>query len=106
MNPKGWQHGYTAANSAMTRPAVGCAWLSVGDAALSFDPLSSQGIFNALYTGLAASESAYRFLQGEISNFAEYQGQLEAIRGAYERHLHECYRSEQRWSEEGFWKGR
>jgi flavin-dependent dehydrogenase len=101
-----WQHGYTAANSAMTQPAVGRAWLSVGDAALSFDPLSSQGIFNALYTGLAASESAYRFLQGEILNFAEYQGQLEAIQAAYERHLHEWYRSEQRWSEEEFWKGR
>jgi flavin-dependent dehydrogenase len=106
INQNPWQHGYTAANSAMTQPAVGSAWLAVGDAALSFDPLSSQGIYNALYTGLAASESAYRFLQGEISNFAEYQGQLEAIRDAYERHLHEWYGSEQRWSEEEFWKGR
>ena len=100
------QHGYTAANSAMTHPGAGTAWLTAGDAALSFDPLSSQGIFNALYTGLAASESAYRFLQGEISHFAEYQRQLEAIRAAYERHLQESYRSEKRWSGEEFWKGR
>jgi flavin-dependent dehydrogenase len=105
-NPQQWQHGYTAANSAMTQPAAGSAWLTVGDAALSFDPLSSQGIFNALYTGLAASESAYRFLGSEISNFAEYQEHLDAIRDAYERHLHEWYRVEQRWSEEEFWKGR
>jgi flavin-dependent dehydrogenase len=105
-NAQPWQHGYTAANSAVTRPAVGKAWLTVGDAALSFDPLSSQGIFNALYTGLAASESAYRFLQGEISDFAEYQGQLEAIWKAYERHLHEWYRSERRWSGAEFWKSR
>ena len=100
------QHGYTAANSSITYPTAGTAWLTVGDAALSFDPLSSQGIFNALYTGLAASESAYRFLQGEIPNFAEYQGQLEAIHSAYERHLQEWYRSEKRWSREEFWKGR
>ena len=105
-NPGQWQHGYTAANSAVTQPTVGNTWLTVGDAALSFDPLSSQGIFNALYTGLAAAESACRFLQGEISNFAEYQQQLESIRDAYERHLQEWYRSEQRWSEEEFWKGR
>jgi flavin-dependent dehydrogenase len=105
-NPWQVQHGYTAANSAMTQPAVGSAWLTVGDAALSFDPLSSQGIFNALYTGLAAAESAYRFLQGEISNFAEYHQQLEAIRAAYNRHLQEWYRSEKRWSEEEFWQGR
>jgi flavin-dependent dehydrogenase len=101
-----WQHGFTAANSAMTQPAVGTAWLTAGDAALSFDPLSSQGIFNALYTGLAASESAYRFLQGEISDFAEYRQQLEAIRAAYERNLQEWYRSETRWSGEEFWMGR
>ncbi len=100
------QHGYTAANSAMTHPTAGAAWLTAGDAALSLDPLSSQGIFNALYTGLAASESVYRFLQGEISNFAEYQQQLEAIWAAYERHLQEWYRSERRWSAEEFWKGR
>jgi flavin-dependent dehydrogenase len=100
------QHGYTAANSAMTHPGAGTAWLTAGDAALSFDPLSSQGIFNALYTGLAASESVYRFLQGEISDFAEYQGQLKAIRAAYERHLQEWYRAETRWSGEDFWKGR
>jgi flavin-dependent dehydrogenase len=105
-NQRPLQYGYTAANSAITRPATGSAWLAVGDAALSFDPLSSQGIFNALYTGLAASESAYRFLRGEISAFAEYQQQLEEIRAAYERHLQEWYRSETRWREEEFWKGR
>lgn len=105
-DPRQFQHGYTAANSAMTQPAVGRAWLTVGDAALSFDPLSSQGIFNALYTGLAASESAYRFLRGEISNFAEYQQRLTAIWAAYKRHLQEWYRSETRWSGEEFWMGR
>ena len=104
-NPVRWQHGFTAANSAMTQPSAGHAWLTVGDAALSFDPLSSQGIFNALYTGLAASESAYRFLRGEISDFAEYQKQLNAIQVAYERHLHAWYRSEERWSEAEFWLG-
>ena len=106
INPGQWQHGYTAANSAITQPTAGNAWLAVGDAALSFDPLSSQGIFNALYTGLAASESADRFLQGKISNFAEFQGQLQAIQTAYERHLRQWYQSEERWSEEEFWKGR
>jgi flavin-dependent dehydrogenase len=105
-NPWQLQQGHTAANSAVTQPAVGRAWLTVGDAALSFDPLSSQGIFNALYTGLAASESAFRFLRGELSNFAEYEQRLKAIRAAYERHLQEWYRSETRWSGEEFWKGR
>jgi len=33
--------------------ATGEGWLAAGDAALSLDPLSSQGLFKALYTGLA-----------------------------------------------------
>jgi len=105
-DPGQLQHGTTAAHSALTQPSAGKAWLAVGDAALSFDPLSSQGIFNALYTGLAAAESVHRFLQSEISSFAEYQGQLEEIHAAYERHLQVWYRSEKRWSEEEFWQGR
>ena len=104
-DPGNLLHGFTAAHSAVTRPAVGDAWLCVGDAALSFDPLSSQGLFNALYTGLAASESADRFLQDDISDFAEYQGQLEAIWEAYESYLQLWYRMETRWREEEFWKG-
>ena len=99
-------HGYTAANTAITQPAVGSGWLTVGDAAMSFDPLSSQGIFNALYTGLAASESTYRFLRGEIPNFAGYQEQVETIQNAYQMHLQEWYRLEKRWSDEDFWRGR
>jgi flavin-dependent dehydrogenase len=105
-HPGQLQHGITAAHSAITQPAAGNGWLAVGDAALSFDPLSSQGIFNALYTGLAASESVDRFLQGAISSFAEYQQQLETIRTSYESHLREWYRSEKRWSREEFWQGR
>ena len=38
----------------------------------SFDLLSSQDIFNALYAGLREAENAYRFLRGEIQDFSEY----------------------------------
>jgi len=38
----------TAAHGARLAPAVGEDWLAVGDAALAFDPLSSQGMLNAL----------------------------------------------------------
>lgn len=38
-------------------PFHGDGWVACGDAALSFDPLGSQGIFNALATGLMAAEA-------------------------------------------------
>ena len=99
-------HGYSAANSASTLPATGNGWLCAGDAALSFDPLSSQGIFNALYTGLAAAESIYRHLRGDIADFAQYQAQLQRIAAAYRQHLQQWYGSETRWPHAPFWQRR
>jgi hypothetical protein len=40
--------GYCAAHSSWITTTAGHRWLAVGDAALSCDPLSSQGLFNAL----------------------------------------------------------
>ena len=54
--------GFSAAHSARLQPLAGPAWFAAGDAACSFDPLSSQGLLNALYSGLAAAEAADRHL--------------------------------------------
>lgn len=99
-------HGYSAANSASTVPTSGNGWLCAGDAALSFDPLSSQGIFNALYTGLAAAESIYRQLRGEIADFSRYSVQLQRIHAAYRQHVQQWYASETRWPHAPFWQRR
>lgn len=108
------QQGYAADTLAMATPAhtasldagAGPGWFAVGDAALSFDPLSSQGIFNALYTGLAAAEAADRTLQGELQACQDYNGELAAIGAAYERHLAYCYGQETRWPTAPFWSRR
>ena len=42
----------------------GAGWAAVGDAAISFDPLSSQGILTALFTGLRAGQAVDRALAG------------------------------------------
>jgi flavin-dependent dehydrogenase len=39
-------------------PCAGEGFLAAGDAALALDPLASQGLLNALFTGLAAAEAA------------------------------------------------
>ena len=108
------QQGYAADTLAMATPAhtasldagAGPGWFAVGDAALSFDPLSSQGLFNALYTGLAAAEAADRTLQGERQAYQHYNGELAAIGAAYDRHLAYCYGQETRWPSAPFWSRR
>jgi flavin-dependent dehydrogenase len=46
--------GVDASASILSR-AAGHGWIAVGDAAMSFDPIASQGLFNALSSALAAA---------------------------------------------------
>ena len=85
---------------------AGDGWLAVGDAALSFDPLSSQGIFNALYAGLRGGRAIDAALSGAPGAIASYTRRLEEIRAAYLRHHDLFYRSEERWSDRPFWRRR
>ena len=98
--------GFCAAHSASLDEFAGPGWLAVGDAALSFDPLSSRGLFNALYTGLAGAEAANRTLNGDATAFGDYQAGILSIRAAYQAHLQAWYGLERRWAERPFWRRR
>ena len=45
----------TDASSALLSHAAGDGWIAIGDAAASFDPVTSQGLVNALSTALVAA---------------------------------------------------
>jgi flavin-dependent dehydrogenase len=95
-----------SAHSGILEPVAGDGWLAVGDAALSFDPLSSQGLFNALFTGLMVAESAHRFLEGEQFAFSEYQQTIRNVAQSYRQTLASFYAAETRWPEAQFWQRR
>jgi flavin-dependent dehydrogenase len=85
---------------------AGDAWLAAGDAAMTFDPLSSQGIFNAMYTGMKAGAAIDAALGGDTAGVAEYASRLGAIDAAYRRNLAAFYALERRWPDEPFWRRR
>lgn len=84
----------------------GEGWLALGDAALSFDPLSSQGISNALYTGLAGARAINAVLDGNRSALAHYNDHLSSIYDAYLRNKAIFYGYEKRWPQLPFWQRR
>lgn len=98
--------GFAIANSTTLEPAAGDAWLAVGDAAISFDPLSSQGLLNALFTGLAAAEAAERHLKGDFLSLLTYSRVIRVVANSYQRHLDFYYATERRWLEAPFWQRR
>jgi flavin-dependent dehydrogenase len=98
--------GFCAANGARLSQFAGRDWIATGDAAISFDPLAAQGIFNALYTGLAAAEAADRHLAGDPQALSEYADGLRAIADTYEAHLAAWYGTVRRWVDCPFWRRR
>jgi 2-polyprenyl-6-methoxyphenol hydroxylase-like FAD-dependent oxidoreductase len=94
------------ASSAHLEPVAGPGWIAVGDAALSLDPLSAQGLFNALYTGLKGAEAVSAALAGDPAALADYAARLKQIYHAYLDHRTAFYALEGRWATEPFWRRR
>lgn len=99
------KHGFCSANSATLPQYAGHRWLAAGDAAMCFDPLSSQGIFNALYTGLAASTSIHDALS--TNHFQpcidDYSNALANIWQTYLNNRASWYQDQARWPQSEFW---
>jgi flavin-dependent dehydrogenase len=96
----------TAAAGARLDRFAGENWLAAGDAALAFDPLSSQGLLTALYSGVLAGEALTAALGGDAALLQDYPSRLEKIRTNYLRHHRDAYRQEGRWAAAPFWRGR
>jgi flavin-dependent dehydrogenase len=96
----------TAAHGARLAPTVGADWLAVGDAALAFDPLSSQGMLNALVTGLQGAMAVDACLRGDDAALAAYERRLLGVWSAYELNRARAYALERRWPDTEFWARR
>jgi flavin-dependent dehydrogenase len=105
--------GTVSANSTRLNQVVGQQWAALGDAAISFDPLSSQGMFNAMATALQLAEliQASGILENPFAEKTEqfqktYSHQIDQIWEHYLKHKSIYYREERRWQKADFWKRR
>jgi len=95
-----------AADSALLSPVAGEGWLAVGDAAASFDPLSSHGIGAALWSGEQAAGALRRFLTGDAAALTVYAETVARSYGSYLWMQHAYYQAEVRWHDALFWRRR
>lgn len=83
--------------------ATGRNWLAVGDAATSFDPLSSMGISKGLKGGISSSRVILRYLNTDMTALTQYRKEIELEFEKYmERHT-AYYQLEKRWLSSPFW---
>ena len=82
----------------------GSGWLAVGDAAMAFDPLASQGIVKALDHGRRASISISACLEGDDTALERFALHLRREYAAFQATRAQYYRLEQRWFQSAFWK--
>ncbi|HEX7331765.1 MAG TPA: FAD-dependent monooxygenase [Pyrinomonadaceae bacterium] len=92
------------AGSSRAAQLAGKCWLATGDAAIAFDPLSSHGITNAVYTARRAVEAiALHLADPDEKHFREYGESLSAIFATYLGTRYELYQRERRWPGASFW---
>ena len=94
------------ANSTLVQSVCGTNWIAIGDAACTFDPLSSQGVMHALESALAAAGA---ILQGGAERERALHNYRNSIQRTFESYLKAYayhYAQEARWLTAEFWHRR
>jgi len=94
------------ADSGMLDRVTGPAWLATGDAASTFDPLSSQGIMKALRQGTFAAYATADHLAGDPDALPKYEALLQREYREFLAVKREFYGREARWPHAPFWSRR
>lgn len=87
-------------------PTVGPGWASIGDAAMTFDPLSAQGMMKALHDARALIQAADGQPLSGSALLRELGERHETEFAAYLAQRQGVYAIEQRWPETAFWRAR
>jgi flavin-dependent dehydrogenase len=95
-----------AADTADLDTVFGTRWIATGDAAASFDPLSSLGILTAVDFGAAAGSAAVALRDGNIGPAADYATRVGNHFRAYLAERQRVYAAETRWPSSPFWQRR
>lgn len=94
------------ASSSWLEPLGEPGWIAVGDAAMTFDPLSSRGILKGLESGQRGARAALEALGGRTQALPEYCEHLAGQLVAYLRERFLYYGAERRWRDRPFWRRR
>ncbi len=99
-------HKIMPSGTSYLKQPYGKNWLAIGDAAFSYDPISSYGITSALATGFYGAHAIASKIANEEEAFLTYHYILENGNRAYFQKLGHQYNIEKRWKNSYYWKNR
>ena len=95
-----------SAGSLVRRPVVGANWLTTGDAAFAFDPLSGQGVLKSIESGTRCAAAIAGSFAGDPGAFTSYDSWVRETYDAYLSVRRQFYGAVPRWPNSQFWKRR
>lgn len=95
-----------SAASVVRLPAAGLDWMAIGDAAFAFDPLSGQGVFKSIDTGIRCGSVIAKYFDGDSRALTEYETWVNEFYRSYLATRAQFYSSVVRWPGSPFWKRR
>lgn len=98
--------GLASAGTVWLEHAAGADWMAVGDAAISFDPLSAHGMTTALWTGVEAAKAVARAVGGDEKALDDYARRLRLGVDHYLADRRAIYARERRFTHHPFWHRR
>ena len=101
-----WHLRLFPATSTLAACLSGTGWITVGDAACTFDPLSSYGLSHALASGVEAAQTILRSGPSRAHALQDYDTQTRDRFSRYMRTRNYYYRRERRWPDSDFWHRR
>lgn len=106
--PVGDPHARTS-TPILCEEAVGDRWIRVGDAAMAVDPLSGNGIFQAMSSALQAPaviNTLLRYPERVALAKTFHQSRVNALFYRFARIGRDFYQMETQWNERPFWQSR
>ena len=96
---------YNAGSSVLNNMCAG-NYVAIGDAALTFDPISSHGMVMAMTSARDAAFALVEFNKGHSDAFETFNLRLQNVFAQYELSKQQVYASEKRFNNELYWKKR
>lgn len=91
-------------NSSVLERVVGQNWLAVGDASVTYDPISSEGILSAINNGIIVADIIAKHFSKKNGGFEDYNKKIKTDFCNYQLKRNYYYNLEKRWKNNTFWK--